>query len=334
MARSILDIPPELLIHILSFLPVQALLRFSQICRSSHSVAKSSLHTLALGIHATRVSSIISRVGATQYPRSSKIRSAFTLPDQPKPLLRNARNFATGYIEREVDYEGELDENDPYKVSMVIPDAHALHQDHLLQFHTILTASILSRHSGTLRNLDLSIWTLSIPIAEALSQLPALRALSIRIDDFSHVRTVSRKRAAAQRVEQRDAWELLTNKAVWAPRLHAFRVESGELTSQQLSNLLRRNRWCRELWLSKCRMVDKGLWDFLGTEWEGRTALRILGVMSCGGQLDEDVLDLIDSLTGLEVSPPSVVSFLIRRRFADYGSSSRSMVVAGCKVKL
>ncbi|KAF2867216.1 hypothetical protein BDV95DRAFT_503111 [Massariosphaeria phaeospora] len=252
MARSLLNMPPELLVQILAFLPVQALLKFSQTSQYSHSLAKSSLHTLALGIHTTRVSS------------------------------------------------APPHEDDPYNVSVVIPDAQAFDYLTLLSFHTALTTNILFRHGSTLRNLHLSLWTLTEPTSRALASLSALRVLSIRIEAFPHLRAVPHSRFAQQRVEQHKAWSLLASTAAWAPRLHALRIDGAELNTRQLTTLLRPSRWCRELWISNCAMVGPELWTFLASEWEARSALQVLGVMNCGGQLDEHVLDLIGALDGLQ----------------------------------
>jgi hypothetical protein len=184
----------------------------------------------------------------------------------------------------------------------LIPDAETFGYITLLSFHTALTKSVLSRHGSTLRNLELSPWTLTTPIANAIANMPAIRALSIRIEDFPHGRAVPRNKVTQQRFEQRQAWGLLTANATWAPRLAALRIEGGEVSTAQLTTLLRKSRWCRELWLCKCASVGRELWNFIGSEYEGRAALEILGVMRCGGQLDEGVLDVIGTLTSLRVS--------------------------------
>ncbi|KAF2109236.1 hypothetical protein BDV96DRAFT_652090 [Lophiotrema nucula] len=299
MTTSLLNLPPELLVNILSFLPIPALLKFSETCHCSHGLANSSLHTLSLGIHPTRVSGIISRLAATQYASPKLIGSAFSLPNQSSNSILydragtydKRRNFSTSEL---------LSSNDPYKVSVLIPDSQVFEYVTLLSFHTALTKSILLRHGGTLRNLDLSLWTLTKPIAKALSNLTAVRALSIRIEEFPHVRAVPRSRIARQRVHEREAWDVLTSQAIWAPRVTALRLEGGELDTAQLTTLLSKSRWCRELWVCKCPGVGKEVWSFLANEWEGRTALKILGVMKCGSQLDEAVLEMIGELKGLQ----------------------------------
>jgi hypothetical protein len=198
--------------------------------------------------------------------------------------------------------EAVLAADNPYKVSVLIPEAQTFNYATLLNFHTALTSSVLLRHGATLRNLDLSLWTLTIPIAKALAGLSALRVLSIRIEDSPYARAIPRIHAAAQRTEERQAWSLVTETAIWAPRLNALRIEGGELNTAQLSTLLCKVHWCRELWLYSCTTIDRSIWTFLGSEWEGRTALQVLGISKCGGKLDEEVLDLIGGLKSLRVS--------------------------------
>lgn len=305
MRASLLDFPPELLVHTLSFLPIRSLLNFSETCRYSHSLAKSSLYALSLGIYTTRISGIISCLSGAQYPKPKLTDSLFSSTNAPPVSSTVPRKVRRDSYELNSREGIVLDNQDPYKVSVSIPDAQSFDSTTLLAFHTALTKSILVRHGGVLRNLELSLWTLTIPVAKAISQLSALRALSLRIEDFPHIRSMPRRLVASHHAEQRDAWGILTEKAVWAPRLQALRVEGGELSSAQLFVLLRRSRWCRELWLSKCPLIGKELWSFLGNEWtHGRAALNVLGIMRCGGQLDEDVLDAIGSLDRLQVSKP------------------------------
>ncbi|KAF2003827.1 hypothetical protein P154DRAFT_72444 [Amniculicola lignicola CBS 123094] len=301
MPQSILTFPPEIIVNILSFLPVPALLKFSQTCHYSHRLATSSLHTLSLGIHSTKVSGIISRLGATQFPRPKHIASAFTPPDYtaspPGPSLRSS--YSTGNESAYLDEE-DFEDNDPYRVTVLIPDAQSFTYTTLLNFHTALTRSILTRHGSTLRNLDLALWTLNLPVAKALCGLEALRSISLRIEDVPHVRAVPRSRVFSQRVEQREAWSLLTSNAKWAPRLNALRIEGGEMNGEQLATLLRKSRWCSELWLCKCSMIGTELWAFLGSEFEGRSDLKILGVMRCGGQIEDETLRIIGGMTSLQ----------------------------------
>src|SRR5689334_20635965 len=122
MSSPLLDLPPELLTSVLAFLPIQNLLRFSQTCRYSHSLAKSSLHTLSLGIHPTRVSGIISRLASTQYPLPKHVVSAFSIPSDTAIATSSFYRSSRGNKSSADDL---LAEHDPYKVSVLIPDAQA-----------------------------------------------------------------------------------------------------------------------------------------------------------------------------------------------------------------
>jgi hypothetical protein len=307
MAHSVLDLPPELLVHTLALLPVQALLRFGQTCRHAHSLANSSLHTLSLGIHTSRLGGIISKLAATQYPDPKATRSAFGLPlrilSSSSSVSSSSDHSRRSSLDSDLFTEDSFD-NDPHRVSVFIPNAQSFDYPTLLSFHTALTTSILLRHGSTLRHLDLSLWTLPLPLAKALAALPALRTLSVRIEDFVHVRAIPRRQIAVQRAQEQEAWELLSNTAVWASRINALRIEGGEVSTPQLSKLLRSSRWCHEIWLCKCARIGEDVWGWLAREWEGRAALRVLGVMRCGGQLSERSLEDIGLMRALQVSGP------------------------------
>jgi len=308
MANNILSLPPEIFLHILSFLPVQSLLRFGQTSRTSHHLATSSLHTLSLGIFPNRISSIISELATMQYPQPKETSSAFSR--YPAPLSTSSSSLTSVYEQStELDelfpLEGSLEgEANPHKVTVIIPDAHAFDYKTLLDFHASLTMSILTRHGSILRNLDLTLWTLTPAVAKTIGKLSALKTLSLRIEDFPRVRAVPRGRMAQLHAQQTEAWTLLAKTAAWAPRLTALRVEGGEMSTSQLSMLLRRSRSLRELWLCKCGAVGKELWLWLGTHWEDLVSLQILGVVKCGGALDETALDAIGTLESLRVSRP------------------------------
>ncbi|PVI06522.1 hypothetical protein DM02DRAFT_423781 [Periconia macrospinosa] len=301
MSPSLMDCPPELLINVLNFLPVQALLRFGQTSQYNRHLAQSSLHTLSLGIHQNRMSAAICKLAATQYPELKHIKSVFEPSYQSSAPTRKSWSSRRSSVGSDYFPEDDL-EKDPYGVSVLISDAEVYDYSTLINFNAALTKSILTRHGGTLRNLDLSMCTLTTPIAGALARLSALRVLSIRIEDSPHMRTIPRSRMSSQRAEQRRAWDILSDMATWGPRLEALRIEGGEVSTSQLSQLLARSRWCRELWLSKCNFIGEELWEWLGSEWQGSASLRILGVMRCGGQIGDLALDVIGGLSNLQVS--------------------------------
>lgn len=62
------------------------------------------------------------------------------------------------------------------------------------------------------------------------------------------------------------------------------------------------------------------MWRWLGREWEGRSALKVLGVMRCGGRLTEEALDDIGLMRGLQVSGRLHLC-LIKGDTYEFGSS-------------
>ncbi|PVH91581.1 hypothetical protein DM02DRAFT_663844, partial [Periconia macrospinosa] len=135
----LLDCPPELLIHTLGFLPVRELLRFSQTCQYSRSLATASLHTLSLGVHYSRIAATTNRLVATRYPQPQWLASFF--PPQ------NQRSDSTS---RDLEHS-------PYRASLWVPGTEAHDYPRLLNRKTAL---ILERYGTTLRTLDLCLWML------------------------------------------------------------------------------------------------------------------------------------------------------------------------------
>ncbi|KAF2793270.1 hypothetical protein K505DRAFT_306131 [Melanomma pulvis-pyrius CBS 109.77] len=268
MSSSLMSMPDELIHHVCSFLPVRELLKFSRTSRTFRKFACKSLHTLSFGIHATRMSAILSRAAVSDYSQPREAQSSFSLFEDPP-------------------------------VCTVIRDAFTYNINDIFHFTSTLMRSVLIRHGAILQNLELSLWTLTIPVAEVLAGLSALRVLSIRIEKYPLLRSGSRAHFAAKRVEESDAWKILTDTAVWAPRLRALRIEGSQLNIKQLATLLRKSR-CEELWLFKCTKINVSLWKFLGSDWIGRTTLQILGIRDCGGFLDEEVLDVIGTFKRLQ----------------------------------
>lgn len=288
MIPTLLNLPQETLLNILSFLPVRSLLRFAQTCHSSYSMATSSLHSLSLGIYTTERSRIGHSLSGTHFPEPKSIPSAFWSGTNPKysALLRR-RGLQTDTI-------------DPlFTVPILIPEPVNCELNILFAFHDALIKSILTRYAASLRTLDISLWCLTVPTARGLALLQTLQELSIHIEGSPQ----ASPRSVVPHQSEQEAWDILSKTAVWAPGMRALRIQNAEFSDVQLSHLLRGNRSCKELWICRCRFVYNDFWRFIRDEWDyGRAELRILGVMSYGGEIDEDVLDVIGSLSDLQVS--------------------------------
>lgn len=299
MARQLLELPPELLVHILALLPLRALLSFSETSHYARSLANSNLYTLSLGIRPVQTSCHSSRLSTSRHRQLQYWASALVDSTSDVPPIRGDEYYRSSLDKK--THKTSDEDLDPHMIWVRIPQAHIYDYSTLLYFHNALFRSILLRHGSMLQNLDLCLWTLSTKIAKAIAQLSALRTLSIRIEDNQYARAVPRTCMARERLEQDRAWSVLAGSAVWTHHLHALRIEKADLNHEQLATLLRGGRSCRELALSRCNFIGKELWEFLGGAWKGRTALQRLSVAECGSVLDDAALNAIGRLEGLQV---------------------------------
>lgn len=194
------------------------------------------------------------------------------------------------------------EDRDPYRARINISNAGSYDYRTLTTFQSALTVSIITRHAIGLRDLHLSIWALTVPIAKALAQLPALQKLSITIMHCPYVRAVPRPYIISQREEERKAWDVLSQYRGKNYRLRSLKIEDAELDLRQLLGLLRRSPLCKEISLKKCNFIGKEVWHELESEWEGWPMLEDLCISACGGILDEATLNVICRMKNLKVS--------------------------------
>ncbi|KAF9698862.1 hypothetical protein EKO04_003067 [Ascochyta lentis] len=265
MLLPLLDLPPELLIQVLATLPVKSLLKFAQTSRYARVLAYSNLQSLSLAIFPSHRFSWYNKLISAQH--------------EPNPSRHP--------------------EHDPHKVLIRIPQAWSFDYSTLLNFHNKIIASVLSRHSRTLKKLDLTLWALSIPIVEALIALPALRSLSIRIES-GH--SVPRANLILQRKEERDVWSLIASAPTFTSQLRTLEIESAEINSSQLSGLLSgiESGRLRELKLNRCDMLTSSIWEMSIMK-----DLQRLSVADCVNvHLNETSLETISNMHKLQVRQP------------------------------
>jgi hypothetical protein len=280
MAISLLQLAPELLFQILASIPVKPLLKFSQCSRYAHSLANASLHTLKLDFgpkpNSFKMGSHMSTRRLNSYD-ASKGEQYYSQPGS---------SFMTETVPTSLD-----------KVLIRIPDAHLYDFATLIHLHSALVPSILNRHQGALQHLDLSLWTVTVPMGKAISALPALRSLSVKLVQDLRIRKLSGKCIDPQR----DAWQVLTQHAAWSGRLRSLKIENMDILMSHLAPLLLYNHSCRELRIRHCESLGQDLWAFLETGWKGRAALKILEIADCGSLLTEAALKSMETMRELKV---------------------------------
>ncbi|KAH7078218.1 hypothetical protein FB567DRAFT_450503 [Paraphoma chrysanthemicola] len=177
-----------------------------------------------------------------------------------------------------------------------VPDANRYDFATLVNLQSALLPSILTRYQEGLQHLDVSLWTLTVPMAKAISELPALRSLSITLVEDLHIRRLSRKYAD----QQRDAWQMLAQQAVWRGRLQSLKIENTDLSMTHLSPLLSSNYSCRELRIRRCESLGEDFWTFLQQGWNGSATLEILELADCGCVVTEAALDAMAGMRNLK----------------------------------
>lgn len=293
MASSLFQLPPEILIPTLALLPNQTILKFSQCSHYARSLANSSLHTLNIVFQSPSLRRDFDFISHRSISTGSSVRRRYCT----KECLRNRHVHPCQLIhqrEGSVPFGEKLESN---KSIIRVPNAEQYEYATLVNFHSALLSTILGRHRNALRNLDISIWALTVPIAKAVSKINSLRELSMNIQNCMRERGSQRKFLA----EQAAAWDILCSSAASAGRLNVLHLENGDLTHRQLFRLLVNSPRCEELTLLKCGAIGKALWEFLGEEWQGGSSLRALTVAHCGGTLGKATIESIGKLTSLEV---------------------------------
>ncbi|KAF1365996.1 hypothetical protein EJ07DRAFT_51940, partial [Lizonia empirigonia] len=147
-------------------------------------------------------------------------------------------------------------DHDPYKMLIRIHQAWRFDYPTLLSFHNKLIATISHRHACTLQKLELTLWTLSMPIAQALAALPALHHLSIRIETMQYA---PRPHRASQRLEEQTSWTHLAASPAFASQLGTLHIDNANLSFSHLATLLAATHHLRALRLARCDVLTSQL---------------------------------------------------------------------------
>jgi F-box associated protein len=263
------DLPPELILRILSQLALRPLLDFSLVSNNCHALSRLSMRRLSFGIFPTRLSSHISRLSTST----------------------TLRDIVHGRPDRFIIAEENC-------VTLVIPEADILDIATQVCFHDALNRAVLDRYANGLRVLDLSVWRMERGIARALSGLMGLQSLTLKIENPFFRRRVSRTDDSLLQ-EQRGVWSLLAG--AWT-RLRVLRLEGVSATAEELLDTISGNDDIEELWLTRC---DRLAGEVLGMldQWEVCPRLKYLGVVESPATVKVEDLDFLQHFKTLEVCP-------------------------------
>ncbi|KAL9107649.1 MAG: hypothetical protein Q9227_007456 [Pyrenula ochraceoflavens] len=267
------NLPSELLLQILSHLPIPTLLTLSRTNKTLHSLAPLSLNTLHLAAFPKKLHSVL----------------AF-LPSGPAPTDRHLALTTPRLFHNNVS-------------PSIQHKATIRHQNSIL-------SSALRTHGRFLTTLTFHAFDISAATATDVGTCcPRLRHLSIHCDN-AHARHASVPRALVEGPASPHAgWNALAGIGRDAAssrvmgKLESLRLERVGITSFQLKGLVERNPGLKELCLRKVSGVDEEFVEWLGGEWAGRKKLKVLEVEECDELRIEEEKDAewVKGLEGLEV---------------------------------
>lgn len=270
--RNLLQLPPELLIRILTQLSLRPLLRFSLISRRCWELSNESLSHLSFGVFPDRVSERMAWLSQRDGTHCSTTVPVPNVPAYP------------------------IDESDAAR--LIIPGASALDRQTLTRFHNELTCKVLERYASGLRVLDLTVWYISQEVGDALSKLRGLKCLRLRVINPFHRHRLGRAYFAS--ALERDVWshgslrEALTN-------LRCLRLENVDMDEERdIAVLLEKNPALQVLVLNDCpRTANKIRTILQGLKGEGQ--MKELHIASYRDILSEKTIEFLNAAMSLKV---------------------------------
>jgi hypothetical protein len=305
-------LPPELLLLILSNLPIASLLSFGLTNRANHTLSLSALTSLRLAIFPKRVHALIAFLETWGSETAQPNSTPQTLPHNHVPIiLRPPPTFKPGVRKAKSSSSSSSSRfslkpaHEPL-TSLTTTEITLLQNTHLTH--------ILSQYGPSLQDLEFLAYDLTAPGARALStHLPSCKRLALR---FSHPHVRSRD-------VDRSFWETPSpGSTLWnylggvekddrgfrnesvLRNLEVLILERCGVTGWQLQKVVEGNGRLRELKLKNCSGVDVEFLNWLGRKWAKRGRLEVLWLQKCEGVDDGDGLRWVDGLTGLKVCAP------------------------------
>ncbi|KAI9779765.1 MAG: hypothetical protein M1816_003434 [Peltula sp. TS41687] len=263
---SFSSLPNELAQEVLSHLPVRSLHSFALTSHASYTLARTSLRTLALGVFHNRINGLISfmDVPSTRPTSSSQGQS----------------------------------------VTITLPKNDTKTRQQIIRNQNGVAAKIIRDNGASIRDLELVLWELEKPLADALATLPNLRRLSLRFD-HPHARHAHVDRSYWDAAPTGTVWNLLSATCGDQPRkvfgrLEALNLERSGITDYQLERIIETNPRITELRLQKCLALSEEFFEYLARSPIAKS-LKVLHVTKNDSvEMDERILTYIGKLTGLK----------------------------------
>ncbi|KAI4945428.1 hypothetical protein J4E86_009315 [Alternaria arbusti] len=220
----LLDLPTEILNHILTPLPTSSLLRFSETSRHARILANANLHTLSLGIAPLAPAFfkyLDPSITSTKKPYDIWLR----IPQAKSYEYLTLHNFQSALVTSILKRHGTMLQHLNISVwALALPMAKAI---------TSLRA----------------LRTFSLRIESGVRYVRGIPRSRIAIE--------REEQGKAWDV-------LTESAAEWSGRLTVVRLENCDVRAEQLAVLLKESRGCKELGLNRCRYLGREMWTSLG----------------------------------------------------------------------
>ncbi|EXJ78400.1 hypothetical protein A1O1_08800 [Capronia coronata CBS 617.96] len=287
-------LPPEILHHILTYLPISTLLGFGQTSRRHYLAAGLAVQNLQLAILPRRIHGVLAFLNSSTFEETDAIygdldydspaHNQIVVPSPlPVPLIGTKRRKSSGPP----------------------PVTPAQHRERLFELQNALACSVLSTPSlGHLRSLTLHIYDIVSPsLTEILATgFPSLRHLHL---NFSHRYLhdsclPAHYWTSSHYLQASPIWDALAGigeeheSNLKLRNLENLTVERAGLTSVQLQKWVEKNPRLRHLTLRNVAGVDVGFVQFLGGAARDWTAN---GGVSRSARLETLALEHCASLT-------------------------------------
>ena len=203
------------------------------------------------------------------------------------------------------------DDDTTYSVQKVLDKRRSRTKDAILFNQNLTIARILHRYSLPLRDLEISLWDIQQPAAEALAKLKGLRNLSIRLD-HPNSRCADLHHSFWCHSPGSTVWNQLYAGKEGPPvlgRLTTLNLERAGITDYQMFRILEENPGVTEIRLRKCLTLTDEFFRDLSNSRVGKQLKLLHFTQSDNPRIDERVLQHIAAMPSLQVSiktPPLI----------------------------
>ena len=276
MSDRLHSLPPEVVLIILSYLPIDSLIAFGATSRSNHAYHIMSFTHLHLAIFNNRIHSLVAFLEGTPVPFTQIEMKPHSCMNFPRPHHYIPMVLPVDTPSEPPKHKSKKRKPNSKPVEVITEEAYRRTANQTVRAQNAILADLLSRYGGSLTTLEFMAYDLDEYGAHALGSncQNKLRNLALRYE-HTHVNDpMMRKSAWKKPAPPSTAWNPLIGIGVdekcGLKGLETLTFERAGITPWQLRKLVKRNRGLRELKLRTCSGVQPEFLTWLGTDGKRR----------------------------------------------------------------